>query len=136
VKVVYKSFCTATCSSAGQSVFNTQQVAALAAGKQNHFWDYTELFYRDQGSEGSGYVNETYLDKLAHNTSGLDFNAWTNARNDSSLVAQVQGDGQLATSQGISGTPTLIFQGPKGKSQPSSSVPTYSDLQQAIKQVS
>jgi protein-disulfide isomerase len=136
VKVVYKSFCTATCSSAGQSVFNTQQVAAMAAGKQNRFWDYTELFYRDQGAEGSGYVTQAYLDKLAHNTVGLDFNAWSNARNDSGLLAQVQADGQSATSQAITGTPTLIFQGPKGKAQPSSSVPTYSDLQQAIKQVS
>ena len=49
VKVVYRSFCTATCNGPDPSVFNTQQVAGLAAGKQNKFWQYTELFYHEQG---------------------------------------------------------------------------------------
>src|SRR5579875_1472418 len=40
VKVVYKSFCTATCNGPGQAVFNKQQVAAYAAGEQDLFWDY------------------------------------------------------------------------------------------------
>ncbi len=59
VQVLYKSFCTATCNGPGQSVFNTQQVAGLAAGEQNKFWQYTELFYHEQGQEDTGYVNET-----------------------------------------------------------------------------
>jgi len=52
VKVVYKAFETATPS---PQTFQTQQVAALAAGKQNHFWDYAELFYREQGAEGRSW---------------------------------------------------------------------------------
>ena len=44
VKVDYRSFCTASCNnttvSDPQAVFNTQQVAAYAAGKQNLFWYY------------------------------------------------------------------------------------------------
>ena len=65
VKVVYKSFCTATCNGPGQSVFNTQQVAAYAAGMQNKFWNYAETFYREQGTEDTGYVTENYLTHLA-----------------------------------------------------------------------
>lgn len=136
VKVVYKSFCTATCNNAGQAVFNTQQTAAYAAGLQNRFWNYAELFYHEQGSETSNYVNEAYLDGLARQVPGLNFNAWKSARQNSSVLSQLTADQQAATSQGLSGTPTLIFTGPTGKqSQPSSSVPTYSDLQTSIKAV-
>ena len=51
VKVVYRAFETAT---PDPTTFQTQQVAALAAGKQNHFWDFTELFYHQQGQEADG----------------------------------------------------------------------------------
>ena len=136
VKVEYKSFCTATCNGPGQSVFNTQQVAGLAAGKQNKFWDYTELFYHQQGDETSGYVNEKFLDGLAHQTAGLDFNQWSTARNDAALSTEVTNGEASAHSVGVSATPTLIFVGPTGKkAQPQTSVPSYSDLQQALKQV-
>ena len=62
VKIVYRAFETAT---RDPQTFQAQQVAALAAGKQNHFWDYVELFYRQQGAEGTGYVTESYLSGLA-----------------------------------------------------------------------
>jgi protein-disulfide isomerase len=117
-------------------VFNTQQVAGLAAGKQNKFWQFTELFYREQGAENSGYVNESYLDGLARQVTGLNHSAWLSARNDSSLTSQVNSDQASARSLGVSGTPTLVFQGPKGQAAPSEAVPTYAQLQQAIKQVS
>jgi protein-disulfide isomerase len=136
VKVVYASFCTATCNGPGLSVFNTQQVAGLAAGKQNKFWQYTELFYREQGQENTAYVNDRYLQGLAAQISGLNLSQWQSDRNDSSLLTQVNNDQSNARQIGVSGTPTLIFKGPKGQAAPSSAVPTYAQLQQAIKQVS
>lgn len=136
VKVLYKSFCTATCNGPGQSVFNTQQVAGLAAGKQNLFWQFTELFYNEQGKEGTGYVNESYLDNLAHQIPALNFTAWKSARSDPNLLAQVGSDGRSAQQLGVSGTPTLIFSGPKGQAAASQAVPTYAQLESVIKQVS
>jgi protein-disulfide isomerase len=136
VKVVYKSFCTATCNGPGPTVFNTQQAAGLAAGKQNRFWQYTELFYREQGQENTGYVNEAYLTALARQTTGLNLTTWQSDRNDSTLTAQVNSDQTQAKNIGVSGTPTLLFQGPKGQAAASASVPSYAQLQQAIKQVS
>lgn len=132
VKVVYRSFQTATHS---PQTFLTQQVAALAAGKQNHFWDYAELFYHEQGEENSGYVNESYLNGLAEQIPSLNLNSWQSARSDSSLASQVKSDVQAGTAAGVQGTPTLIFQGPKGQISPTSAVPSYADLQQAIKSV-
>ena len=55
VKVVYKAFQTAT---HDPNVFKDQQVAALAAGRQQKFWNFAELFYHEQGEEDTGYVNE------------------------------------------------------------------------------
>jgi len=136
VKVVYKAFCTATCGGPNPSIFNTQQVAGLAAGKQNKFWQYTDLFYRQQGQEDTNYVNEAYLTTLARQTTGLNLTTWQSGRNDPSLSNQVDSDQQNAKTIGVSGTPTLIFQGPKGQVAPSSAVPSYAQLQQAIKQVS
>ncbi|HUJ33623.1 MAG TPA: thioredoxin domain-containing protein [Solirubrobacteraceae bacterium] len=136
VKVTYKSFCTATCNGPNPNIFPTQQVAGLAAGKQNRFWQYTELFYREQGQEDTGYVNEAYLTALARQTTGLNLTTWQADRNDTSLTNQVNADQQAAKNTGVSGTPTLIFQGPKGQAAPSAAVPTYAQLQQAIKQVS
>jgi protein-disulfide isomerase len=132
VKVVYSAFETAT---QDPSVFATQQAAALAAGQQNRFWDYVELFYHEQGTEDSNYVNSGYLDGLAKQVPGLAVNTWQSARSSSALTAQVQGQEQSASSAGVSATPTLVFQGPKGKASPSAGVPTYAQLQQAIKQV-
>jgi protein-disulfide isomerase len=136
VKVEYKSFCTATCGGPGETVFNTQQVAGLAAGRQNLFWQFTELFYREQGQEDSGYVNESYLDGLARQIPSLNFAAWKTARNDPNLSAQVASDQKSAQQIGVSGTPTLIFSGPKGQAAASQAVPTYAQLESVIKQVS
>jgi protein-disulfide isomerase len=133
VKVVYKAFETATPS---PQTFQTQQVAALAAGQQNHFWDFTELFYREQGAEGTGYVTESYLDGLATQVPGLNISSWRSARNDQAFVSQILSDGQAGKTAGVQGTPTLLFQGPKGQAAAPTGVPTYSDLQQAIKTVS
>jgi protein-disulfide isomerase len=132
VKVVYRAFETAT---PDPSTFQTQQVAALAAGKQNHFWDFTELFYHQQGQEQTSYVTDAYLSGLAGQVPGLNLASWKSARNDPTLVAQVSSDGVIAKAANVQGTPTLIFKGPKGTVAAPQGVPTYSDLQSAIKQV-
>ena len=132
VKVQYRAFQTAT---KDPSTFQTQQVAALAAGKQNKFWNFSELFYRQQGEEGTSYVNDKYLTGIAQQIPGLDLATWRSARNDGTLAAQVSNDVSAGNSAGVNGTPTLIFQGPRKTATPSSVVPSYSDLQQALAQV-
>ena len=68
VKIVYRAFQTAP---RDPQTFQAQQAAALAAGKQNHFWDYAELFYLQQGPEGTSYVTgSSYLTDLANPDTG------------------------------------------------------------------
>jgi protein-disulfide isomerase len=133
VKVVYKAFQTAT---RDPTVFKTQQVAALAAGKQNKFWDYVELFYHEQGAEGTGYVTTSYLDGLASQVPGLNVSQWRSTLGDGSLATEVSTEMTSGTTQGVSGTPTLIFEGPHGKAQPQSAVPSYAELAADVKHVS
>jgi protein-disulfide isomerase len=132
VKVEYRAFETAT---QNPSTFQTQQAAALAAGKQNHFWDFTELFYRQQGQEGTNYVDEAYLDHLAAQIPGLNLSTWRSARSASTLTSQVRSEEQAGTTAGVTGTPTLIFQGPKGKATALEGVPSYSSLEKSIQSV-
>jgi protein-disulfide isomerase len=147
VKVVYRSMCTATCdgkraASLQQAQFNSQQVAAYAAGKQNKFWNYAELFYHQQGSEGTGYANDAYLTGLAKQIPGLKVSTWQNDRNDAGLKAQVAADGVYATKAALPGTPTLIMSGKKGTEivpgsyQGVYAFPSPSELAKAVQNVS
>lgn len=132
VKVVYRSFQTAT---PDPQTFDTQQAAALAAGEQNRFWNFVELFYREQGQEGSGYVTSSYLLGLAKQVPGLNLSQWQSSRSASSLAAQVRAEGQTGKSIGVNATPAFVFQGPKGTTTPTAGVLSYSDLESAITRV-
>ena len=136
VKVVYDAFCTATCNGPDPNEFPLQQSAALAAGKQNKFWQFTELFYRQQESETDAYVTESFLDGLAKQIPGLKFAQWKTARSDPNLTSEVNSQQNTGKQIGVSGTPTLIFKGPKGQAVANAAVPSYAQLQSAMKQVS
>lgn len=136
VKVVYDAFCTATCSGPDPNEFPVQQSAALAAGKQNKFWQFTELFYHQQGDETNAYVTTSFLNGLARQVTGLNFAQWSSARTDPNLTAEVNSQQNAGRQIGVSGTPTLIFKGPKGQTAANAAVPTYAQLESAIKQVS
>ncbi len=106
LKIEYRSLETATLD---PETFKNQQVAALAAGKQNHMWEYIELFYREEGRENSGYVTERYLQGLAHQVTGLNLIAWTAARNGADLANRLSSDAQAANNAGLTATPSFLI---------------------------
>jgi protein-disulfide isomerase len=134
VQVVYRSLCTATCNGPNQNLFGVQQAAAIAAGLQGYEWNYIELFYNEQGDETTPYVTDSYLNGLAGQIPGLNYNKWLSDRSSSSLVNQVNTDRQQAAALGFSSTPTIVVQGPKGETIDKAL--DYASLQAAIKQVS
>jgi protein-disulfide isomerase len=141
VKVDYRSFCTATCNDHSQALFDLQQTAAYAAGKQNLFWYYAELFYHEQQDETLDYVNNTWLTNLAKTIPALDVAKWQKARtaDKTALQASVNADGTEANTLQISGTPALFMSGKKGTQQvtgPGGIVPTYAELAAAVQAVS
>jgi protein-disulfide isomerase len=90
-------------------VFGDQQVAALAAGRQDRLWYFNEIFYREQGPEGSGYVTDAYLRGIAQQVPGLRLPAWSAARRDPLLAAQVARDERAALLRGFNGTPSYLI---------------------------
>jgi protein-disulfide isomerase len=106
LRIEYRSLETAT---REPEVFKIQQVAALAAGKQNKMWQYIELFYNQQGEESSGYVTEKFLQGIAQQIPGLNLAQWTSDRNDTALPNQVATDAQVANNEGFRGTPSFLI---------------------------
>ncbi|HEX4467539.1 MAG TPA: thioredoxin domain-containing protein [Solirubrobacteraceae bacterium] len=103
LRIEYRALETAT---REPEIFRTQQVAALAAGKQNKMWNYVETFYNEQGEEDSGYVDESFLQKIAEQ-SGVNLSTWQSDRNNTALIEQVVSDGQAANQAGFTGTPSF-----------------------------
>jgi protein-disulfide isomerase len=106
VRIEYRSLETAT---REPEVFKSQQVAALAAGKQSLMWNYLETFYHEQGQEDSGYVTEAYLQGLARQIATLNFAKWMTDRKNPSFENQVTTDAQLANNEGFNGTPSFLI---------------------------
>jgi protein-disulfide isomerase len=106
LKVEYRSLQTAT---REQEVFKAQQVAALAAGKQDKLWNFVETFYHEQGEEDTGYATESYILGIAKQVPGLNLSAWMSARGEGALSNQLASDGQAANSAGVDGTPAFLI---------------------------
>jgi protein-disulfide isomerase len=136
VKLRYRSLCSATCTGPlGRAGFPGQQAAAYAAGLQNQGWYYIQLFYEEQGSEGTGYVTPRYLDGLARQIPGLDYARWSSDKGLNALRRTVFSDERAARAQNLTQTPTLVVQGPRGRAKPIVGEPSYAMLQAAISSV-
>lgn len=136
VQLIYRSLSTATRNGPNPDIFPTQQAAALAAGNQQKAWHYIQLFYKEQGQEGTDYVNTSFLNNIAHQVTGLDFAKWSSDRNSQTLINQVNQDQQQAASKGYNSTPTIVVQGAKGEAAPIVGNTDYATLQAKIRSVS
>ncbi len=106
LRIAYRALQTAT---RDPDVFLAQQVAALAAGKQNKAWHFVETFYAEQGEEGSGYVTETYLEGIASQIPHVDLGRWATDRKDPELAKEIASDAEVAGNARITGTPSFLL---------------------------
>jgi len=106
LKIEYKNLETAT---REPETFRTQQIAALAAGKQKKGWYYIELFYHQQGQEDTGYVTEKYLQELAKQVPGMNLATWTSDRGNGEFTNTITTDAQTANNAGFTGTPAFLL---------------------------
>jgi len=86
-----------------------QQVAALAAGRQERAWHFIETFYAEQEEENSGYVTDAYLQGIASQVTGLDLARWASDRRDPELANEITGDARTAENAGLTGTPSFLI---------------------------
>jgi protein-disulfide isomerase len=86
--------------------------AAVAAGEQGKGWSYLELFYRNQGREGSGYVTDEFMTAIAEGAGVPDIAKWDQDRNSAKVKNKVKQSHEEALSKGLTGTPTFLIKGP------------------------
>jgi protein-disulfide isomerase len=86
--------------------------AAIAAGEQGRGWNFVETFYRNQGSEDSGYVTEQFLTAIAKAAGVPDIAKWNRERKSEHVLAEVEGSTSQAESLGFTGTPSFAVEGP------------------------
>lgn len=113
LQIRYRSTETDTKSAGGWFEFREQQGAALAAGEQGKLWNFVDVFYRDQGPEFTGYVDDAFLNRIAVQA-GLDLKAWDEAREvPTAWTRRLETDESLAHAKGLVSTPSFLI-GPTG----------------------
>jgi len=113
----------------------TAAKAALAAGEQGRYWNFIELFYRNQGTENSGYVTDGFLEAVAKGAGVPDIAKWNQDRQSSKWDAVLSKVRSEALSLGINATPTIVVEGPGGRRVVGSGVLPLSEIEGAIKSV-
>lgn len=93
---------------------DTAARAALAASEQDRYWEFVELFYRNQGVEGSGYVTDEFLTDIARGAGVPDLDAWEADRGDPRWDEMIAETEQDAVAVGFTGTPSVLVEGPGG----------------------
>jgi protein-disulfide isomerase len=107
--------------------------AALAASEQGRYWNYVELFYRNQGTEDSGYVTDPFLTAIAKGAGVPDTPRWNHDRRSAKWNATLARTDAEAGKLGFTGTPSFVVEGPGGRRTLVG--PSLDDVQAAIQAV-
>jgi protein-disulfide isomerase len=83
-----------------------------AAGQQNKLWEASDLFYRNQGEENSGYVTDDFLTKVLQGA-GADAPKAIAGAGSSYVSGQLGATKTLAGKYAVEATPTILV-GPTG----------------------
>ncbi len=108
--------------------------ASLAAGEQGRFWQFVELFYRNQGVENSGYVDAAFLRAIARGAGVRDLARWERDRRSARWDGELRRNAAAARASGFIGTPSVVVQGPGGR-RAFSLPPELSQIEDAIRSV-
>jgi protein-disulfide isomerase len=109
--------------------------ATLAAGDQGRGWSYLELFYRNQGEEHSGYVNDEFLKAIAKGAGVKNLAKWNRERK--KLVPEVETTTAEAKRLGFTGTPSFAVKGPHSNGMEVLGTPeSLSAMEEAIEKAS
>jgi len=111
------------------------QKATIAAAAQNKAFNFSEVLYDNQGTEGTGWMNDATISNIAASVDGLKPYQLATVANGSataSVIATITNFANAHPSQ-MTGTPTLYLA--KGNSAPAyfgTGVPSLGNLEAAI----
>ena len=89
--------------------------AALAAGEQDHFFNFIQLFYVNQGEENGGYITDEFLERIARGAGVPDIEQWNADRENPQWEEILSANNAEAESLGLTGTPSIRVSGPGGE---------------------
>jgi protein-disulfide isomerase len=102
--------------------------AAIAAGRQGRGWNYVELFYRNQGTEASGYVTDEFMREIARGAGVPDIARWDRERKSAETIAEVEAETAEAERLGFTGTPSFAVEGPSSSGRETLGTPGEASL--------
>lgn len=91
----------------------TAATAAIAAGAQGRGWNFIQLFYRNQGTEASGYVTNAFLQAIAVGAGVPDIARWNQERNSAMVRKEVRATTRQAEHFQFTGAPSFAIKGPR-----------------------
>jgi protein-disulfide isomerase len=89
--------------------------AALAAARQNRFFNFAQLLYLNQGPENSGWLDDAMIESAATSIPRLDVKSLLAGRNSSSVQSQEKTYDSQADADQVSETPTILVGGTGGR---------------------
>jgi protein-disulfide isomerase len=111
----------------------TGALAAAATVPQDRLWQFSDLFFAQQGAENSGYVTDEFVEGIYAETPGLDVERANQARGSAAAEELVSANVALAERLGVDGTPTLFLaQGGGDPVELSLSELSYSAFEEAL----
>jgi protein-disulfide isomerase len=91
---------------------------AAAATLQNRLWEFSELFFRNQGPENSGYATDQFLERLARATPGLDVDQLERDLDSPPAQRFIRQADRLSNGLGVEGTPAFYLSRGGGRPEP------------------
>jgi len=82
--------------------------AALAAGLQGKQFDYSELLYFNQGTENTGWLDQSMIDKTAASIPGLQVPMLLSSAKTGAVEVKANAVDAQAKADNVSSTPTLL----------------------------
>jgi protein-disulfide isomerase len=88
----------------------TGRLGLFAASYQNKAFEYAKVLYDNQpdGSENSGWLDDTMMETIASSVNGLDIPKWSTAEKSSKAQADANVVDNLAKQYVVAGTPTVL----------------------------
>ena len=86
----------------------TGRNAALAAGDQNRFFNFTQLLYFNQGTENTGWLTDDMVERTAASIPGLDVPRLLSGRKSPTVSDRAKTFDTQATQDNVTETPTVL----------------------------
>lgn len=106
VKLEYRSLETDT---SNLRMFTRQEIAALAAGRQNEMWNFVLTFVHEQIPGYVGYGTDRFVNKIGAQVPSLNMERWRRDRANPHLFTHVVLDNHLARTEGFRTTPSFLI---------------------------